>query len=118
MTHTAAEGSDTTVSVLAHLSALTGPVVPFLFWLSQRHRDPFSRDEARKATNYGMAVVAILFVATIVRLYVPLVGFLGTLAQLALLVVAVYSSVQAYRSVQRGQPASYPFNIKVVKTND
>ncbi len=118
MTYTAHEGADTTMAGFAHLGALTGPLVPWLIYLGRRGDDEFSAREAAKATNYGMAVLVIAVVATIVRLYVPFIGFLGTLAQLALLVTAVFYSVQAYRSVQRGTPASYPFKIKVVKTND
>lgn len=118
MTYMAHEGPDTTMAGFAHLAAITGPVLPLLVWLGRRREDEFSAREAAKAANYGMAVLTAVVVATLVRLYVPLVGFLGTLAQLAVLVVAVFYSVQAFRNVQRGTPASYPFNIKVVKTND
>lgn len=118
MAYMATDGPDTTVAGLAHLSAMTGPVVPVLIWLARRKDDDYSTKHASDAANFGMAVLVAALVATLVRLYVPLLGFLGTLAQLALLVVAVFYSVQAYRNVHRGMPASYPFKIKVVKTND
>jgi uncharacterized Tic20 family protein len=118
MAYTAQDGDDTALAGFAHLAAMTGPVVPLLIWLARRRYDEYSSREAANATNYGMALVVAAVIATVVRLFVPLLGFLGTLAQLAVLVVAVFYSVQAYRNVHRGMPASYPFQIKVVKTND
>jgi uncharacterized Tic20 family protein len=118
MAYMAHDGPDTTMAGVAHLSALTGPVVPLLIWWARQRQDAFSTREAARAANYGMALLVIVVLATMVRLYVPILGFLGTLAQLAVLIVAVFYSVQAYRTVHRGSPASYPFDIKVVKTND
>lgn len=118
MTYTAHDGSDTTFAGIAHLGAMVGPIIPLAVWLARRNEDRFSRDEAAKAANFGMAVLVTLALATVVRVYVPLVAFLGTLAQLVVLVVAIFFTVQAHRNVRRGAPASYPFNLKVVKTND
>lgn len=118
MTYTDDGGPDTVMAGFAHLGSLAGPLVPVLVWLARRNDNEFARAEAAKATNHGMAVLVAFVVATLVRLYVPLVSFLGTLAQLVVLVVAVFFSVQAFRNAQRGLPSSYPFNIKVVKTHD
>lgn len=118
MTYMAHEGPDTAVAGWAHLTAIAGPVVPLMLWLGRRRDDAWAALEAAKATNWGMLVLFSAVAATLVRLYVPLLGFVGTLAQLVVLIVAVFFSVQAYRNVHEGAPASYPFYIKVVKTND
>lgn len=118
MTEQINEDLDTTVAGWAHLSALTGPVLPALVWLARRRDDAWAATEAAKATNWGMAVLVSAVAATVVRMYVPFVGFLGTLAQLVVLIVAVFFCVQAHRNVHEGAPATYPFYIKVVKTND
>jgi uncharacterized Tic20 family protein len=118
MTYMAHEGPDTTMAGVAHLGAMLGPVVPFVVWLARRREDAFSAREAAAATNFGAAVLAAFVAGTLIRLFVPLVGFLGTLTQLAVLIVAVFFSVQAFRGSQRGTPASYPFDIKVVKTDE
>lgn len=118
MAYMAHDGPDTTMAGLAHLSTITGAAVPLALGRGRRGHRAFSTREAAKAVTIGMVLVLAVVLTTIMRFYVPLLGFLGTLAQLAVLVVAVFYSVQAYRSVHRGSPASYPIDIKVVKTND
>ena len=118
MTYMAHEGPDTAMAGVAHLGAIAGPLVPFVVWLGRRREDSFSAREAANATNFGFAVLTAFVLATLTRIYVPLVGFLGTLAQLAILVVAVVYCVQAFRTVRRGSSATYPIDIKVVKTHD
>lgn len=118
MAYMAHDSPDTAVAGFAHSRAITAHLVPLSFGCGSRRDDAFSTREAAKAAAVGVVLVLAVVLATMVRLYVPLLEFLGTLAQLAVLVVAVFSSVQAYRNVNRGSPASYPINIKVVKTND
>lgn len=108
-------GRDTTSASLAHLTAATGPLVPGIVWLAKRRSDPWAAREAATATNFGFLVFAVFAVATIVRELVPLVGFLGTLAQLVILIVAVALCFQAFRAARRGHPATYPYDIKVVR---
>lgn len=97
---------------------MVGPIIPWCVWLARRNDDPFVAREAAKATNAGMAFLAAFVVATLVDLFVPLVGFVGRLGQLATLVVAVFLCVHAFRRVRRGVPTSYPFQIRVVTTDD
>ncbi|WP_159448710.1 DUF4870 domain-containing protein [Demequina sp. NBRC 110053] len=112
------DDTDSRAAGIAHLGAVVGPVIPWVVWLARRGDDPRAAREAAKATNFGVLVLALMAVATVVRMFVPLVGFVGTLAQLAVLVVAVVLCYQAFRTVRRGLPASYPYDIKVVRDHD
>ena len=118
MTYTAHTGASTSAAGFAHLAGLTGPVVPLLLYALLRRRDSFVSSEAGKAANFSTMMVAILVVATIIRMYVPLVGFLGTLAQWVVPVVAIYFSLAGFWLARQGNPAHYPFQLKVVKTHD
>ncbi len=118
MSQTAPERADTTMAGAAHLTAIIGPVIPWFIWLGRRRDDAFSAGEAAKAVNFSLVVVVAIIVGTVVRLFVPLVGFLGTLAQWVVPIVAAYFCIQAFRVARKGSPASYPYQFKVVKTND
>ena len=118
MTYSSLDGPDTALAGFAHLGAIVGPVIPWLVWLARRNEDPFVTREAAKALNAGMAFFVAFTIATLIDLFVPLVGFVGRLAQLATLVVAVFLCVHAFRRVRRGVPTSYPFQIKVVNTDE
>ena len=118
MTQTAPEQADTTMAGAAHLTAILGPLIPWFIWLGRRRDDDFSANEAAKAVNFSALVFIAFLVATLVRLFVPLVGFLGTLAQWVVPIVAAYFCIQAFRVARKGSPASYPYQFKVVKTND
>lgn len=106
---------DTALASVAHLGAMAGPLVPGIVYLMRRRREPWSAREAAAATNFGFLVLVGFGVATAVRELVPLVAFLGTLAQLVILIVAVALSFQAFRAARRGTPATYPYEIKVVR---
>lgn len=107
-----------TVASVAHLSALTGPLVPWAISAVMRRSDRFSAGEAAKAGNFAFALVAVGIAAFLVSDLAPLVGFVGTLAQWTILVVAVYFCVSAAVLTGRGRSATYPFQFKVVKTYD
>ncbi len=118
MTYTAPTSASTSAAGFAHLAGLTGPVVPLLLFSLLRRRDSFVSSEAAKAANFSTTMVATLVLATIVRIHVPLVGFLGTLAQWVVPIVAVYFSLAGFWLARRGNPAHYPFQFKVVKTDE
>jgi uncharacterized Tic20 family protein len=118
MSYSSLDGPDTSLAGVAHLGAIAGPLVPWLVWLARRNEDPFVTKEAAKAVNAGFAFLLAFVGATLVANYVPLVGFVGRLAQLAVIVVAVFLCVHAFRRVRRGVPTSYPFQIKVVSTDE
>lgn len=118
MTYSAPTSTSTTTAGFAHLAAVTGPVVPLLVYVLTRRRDPFVSTEAAKATNFATVTLTVFVVATLIRLYVPLVGFIGTLAQWAVPVVAIYFSLAGFWLARHGNPAHYPYQLKVVKTDD
>jgi purine-cytosine permease-like protein len=118
MTYTPPMGTSTSAAGFAHLAALTGPVVPLLIYAFLRRRDSFVATEAAKATNFSAMMVTILVFATFFRIYVPLVGFLGTLAQWVVPVVAIYFSLAGFWLARQGNPAHYPYQLEVVKTDE
>ncbi len=111
-------GRDGTMASVAHLGAMAGPIVPGIVYLMRRRSEPWSAREAATATNFGFLILVGFIVATVVRELVPLIGFIGTLAQLVILIVAVVLCLQAFRAARRGVPATYPYDIKVVRTHD
>lgn len=118
MSYSSLDGPDTALAGVAHLGAIAGPLVPWLVWLSRRNEDPFVARESGKAINAGLAFLLAFAGATLIANFVPLIGFVGRLAQLAILVAAVFLCVHAFRRVRRGAPTSYPFQIKVVNKDD
>jgi len=115
MRHDSDGAPDTLAAEVAQIGAIFGPLVPWLVWLRRRGKDPFSEREAATATNFGTLAFITFGVATAVRTFVPFLGFLGTVVQLAVLASSVVLCLQAYSAVRRGMPATYPLDIKVVK---
>lgn len=109
---------NTRAAASAHLGAVIGPVIPAAIYLARRHADRFSAEESAKALNFSVLVVSLFVAGTLVRLLVPFVGFLGTLAQWVVPLVGAYFCVMAWRGARLGTPATYPFQFKVVKTDD
>jgi uncharacterized membrane protein YkgB len=62
-----------------------------------------------------MFAVIVFGISTLIRVVVPWVGWLGALAQVGMVVVAIVLVAQAYGSVKRGVPASYPLHVNVVR---
>lgn len=118
MTYTFHERERTVRAGAVHLLALTGPVIPAAMFFASRRSDRFTAGEAAKATNFAAAALFAILLATLVRIFVPLVGFVGTLAQWVVPVVAVYCCLAGFRLARRGEPAQYPIQFKVVKTDD
>ena len=106
---------DTLAAEIAQVGAIFGPLVPWLVWWRRRGRNRFAEHEAATATNFGALVLVSFGVATAVRTFVPFLGFLGTVVQLAVVASSVVLCLQAYSAVRRGMPATYPLDIKVVK---
>ncbi len=118
MAYTADEGPDTSRASAAHLSAIAGPLIPLAVYFAERGRDEFAAGEASKAARFSTLLLAAFIVATSVRLFVPLVGFLGTLAQWVIPVVAIYFCLAGFKLARQGEPANYPFQFKVEKNDD
>jgi uncharacterized Tic20 family protein len=107
----------TRASELAQVGAIFGPLIPWLVWLRRRGTGPVAERDARSATNFGALVLVVFAVASAFRVFVPFLGFLGTVGQLAVLASSVVLCFQAFSAVRRGVPATYPVEIKVVKTH-
>ncbi len=118
MTYTAHTGENTAMAGFAHLAALTGPVIPLLVYAARRRSDEFVAAESAKAANFAFALVSALFAGVVTKMYVPFIGFLGTLALWVVPVVAIYFSLAGFWLARQGNPAHYPFQLKVVKTHD
>jgi uncharacterized Tic20 family protein len=107
----------TRAAELAQVGAIFGPLIPWLVWWRRRGTNLLAERDAAAATNFGTLVVVAFGAATALRAFIPFVGFLGTVGQLAVLVSSVVLCLQAYGAVRRGVPATYPVDLKVVKTH-
>jgi hypothetical protein len=109
-------GADVQAAGVAQLGAILGPVIPYLVYVNRRNKEPISARDAAAATNFGMLVLVVFLGGTVFRWIVPWIGWLGVLAQIGIIVVAIVLVIQTYGSVRRGVPASYPMGIGVIKT--
>ena len=117
MRHDSNAARDTLAAEIAQVGAIFGPLVPWLVWWRRRVTNAFAEREAATATNFGTMVLVSFGAATAVRTFVPFLGFLGTVVQLAVVASSVVLCLQAYSAVRRGVSATYPVEIKVVKTH-
>jgi uncharacterized Tic20 family protein len=117
MRHDSEGAPDTLAAEIAQVGAIFGPLIPWLVWWRRRGTNPFAEREAATATNFGTLVLVAFAITTAIRAFVPFLGFLGTVGQLAVVASSVVLCLQAYSAVRRGVPATYPVEIKVVKTH-
>jgi uncharacterized Tic20 family protein len=115
MTHDNEAGPDTLAAGVAQVGAIFGPLIPWLVWRRRRGRDPFAERSAAAATNFGTLVFLSFGVSTAIRVFVPFLGFLGTVGQLAVVASTTVLCLQAYSAVNRGVPATYPVDIRVLR---
>jgi uncharacterized Tic20 family protein len=108
-------GPDTLAAEIAQVGAVFGPLIPWLVWWRRRGRDPFAERSAPAATNFGTLVLLSFGVSTAIRVFVPFLGFLGTVGQLAVVASTTVLCLQAYSAVRRGVPATYPVDIRVLR---
>ncbi|HEX7589591.1 MAG TPA: DUF4870 domain-containing protein [Demequinaceae bacterium] len=109
--------SDTLAAEIAQVGAIFGPLIPWLVWWRRRGTNLFAEREAATATNFGALVLVAFAIATAIRAFVPFLGFLGTVGQLAVVASSVVLCLQAYSAVRRGVSATYPLEIEVVKSH-
>lgn len=107
---------DRQASGVAQLGAILGPLIPFLVYVNRRNEESVSARDAAIATNFGMFVLVSFGIATIFRLFVPWIGWVGILAQFAIITAAIILCGQAYASVRTGVIAQYPVTITVIPT--
>src|SRR5690349_6611641 len=113
------EGSndERTWGLLAHLSALSGFVVPFgsvigplIIWQVKKNEMPFVDDQGKEALNFQitMAIAAIIcIVLMLVLIGLLLIWIVGAVDLIFIVVAAI--------SANNGQAYRYPFNLRLVK---
>jgi uncharacterized protein len=100
----------------AHLSALSGLVIPFgnliaplIIWQIKKDAMPFAADQAKEALNFQITVsIAIivsllLFIVLIGMLLLPIVG-------LGALILTIIAAIKA----NNGETYRYPFTLRLV----
>lgn len=92
-----------------------GPLVPYLVWTNRRDEEQFSARDAAVATNFAGLVLVIFLAGTGLRMFVPVIGWLGAIVQVGVGLAAVVLSIQAFASVRSRTPAQYPAGIPIVR---
>lgn len=115
MVYQKSEGHDVRSSGIAQIGAVIGPVIPYLVWLRHRNKEPSAARDAASATNFGTFVLAAFLPATVLRMYAPWIGWIGTILQVMIVASATVLCLQAYGSVRRGVPVTYPFDISLLR---
>lgn len=106
-----------TWGMLAHLSSLSGFIIPFgsllgplIIWLVKRDTMPFVDDQGKEALNFNITVTIAAIVSGILTLV--LIGFL----LLAVVVVGwLVLTIMATIEANKGIPYRYPFTLRLVK---
>ena len=110
--------NERTWGMLAHLSALTGLVLPLVgivvgplvVWLSRRDESQFVAGHAKEALNFNISV--LLGALACMLLMLVFIGFLlGTALFIAWLVMTLIAAIKA----SEGHPYRYPFSLRLVK---
>lgn len=104
-------------AMLAHLSALSGFVIPFgniigplLIWLVKRDEMSFVADQGKEALNFNISMTIYMLVSGVlifVLIGIPLIIVLG----IAWLVLAILAAVKA----NEGVVYRYPLTLRLVK---
>lgn len=105
-----------TWGMLAHLSSLSGFIVPFgsllgplIVWLVKRDTMPFVADQGKEALNFNITVLLAALVSCI--LMFVLIGFL----LLAVVVVGwLVLTIMATIESNKGVAFRYPFTLRLV----
>ncbi|WP_084130707.1 DUF4870 domain-containing protein [Demequina sp. NBRC 110055] len=99
---------------LAHLTTPLGFLLPLIFWLVGKDQSSFADSEGKAALNFGI-VVTIGYVISAVIGFIPIIGLLSLLINLAIFVVALIFGLQGFQAAQKGQSYRYPFTLDLVK---
>ncbi|MEX0965975.1 MAG: DUF4870 domain-containing protein [Bacteroidia bacterium] len=102
--------------MLAHLSALSGYVIPFgwflgplVVWLVKREEIPFVNDQGREALNFNISMCIYALISAI--LFLVLVGFVLIVIVMVLhLVFTLIATIKA----SEGNMYRYPLTIRFV----
>jgi uncharacterized protein len=117
-----ATGTERTVSIFAHLSALIAAVVsagwlsivgPLLVYLIYKDRSPIARQAAAGAFNFNLAVWLLIVIGWICLFTVILIP-VAVVVWLIAVVAALWCHVKGAIRASNGEPYSYPFSIPVL----
>lgn len=108
---------DRTWGMLAHLSALSGFIIPFgnvlgplVIWLVKREGSAFVDDQGREALNFQITVTIAAVVSAILTIVLIGIVFLVVVG-VAWLVLSIVAGVKANEGVRY----RYPFTLRLVQ---
>ena len=117
-----ATGTERTVAIIAHLSALIAAVVsvgwlsilgPLVVYLVYKDRSPIARQAAAGAFNFNLAVWLLIILGWVCLFTVvlfPIAIILWVIAGVA----ALFCHIRGAMRASNGEPYSYPFSIPVL----
>lgn len=105
---------------IGHLLGIFGILGTGIWYLVKKNDNkPFVMDQAKEAFNFQLlvfcAAIALSIVGMIVTMVVGMVGLVFTLAQLAVIVGAIWMSITNALKAGKGQVARYPARLSVLK---
>jgi len=115
-------GTERTVSILAHLSALIAAVVsagwlsivgPLVVYLVYKDRSPIARQAAAGAFNFNLAVWLLIIVGW-VCLFTVVLAPIAIIVWVIAGVAALFCHIKGAMRASNGEPYSYPFSIPVL----
>ena len=103
--------------MLAHLSALSGYIVPFgnvigplIIWILKKDQMPFVDDQGKESLNFQINI--LLAAAVVVALFCTVIGiFLAPILAVYALVMTVLAAVKA----NQGILYRYPFILRLIR---
>lgn len=118
----AADGSDRSMAILAHLAAPIATVIsvgwlpfvgPLVLWFMCRDRSPFVRQAAAGAFNFAIGITAIWIVGWV--LFITFIGIpIAILLWIAAAVMTLWCSIHGAIKANRGEAYHYPAQIKIL----
>jgi uncharacterized Tic20 family protein len=109
---------DRTWGSLAHLSALSGMLIPFgsllgplIMWRTRGQRTPFVGDQALEALNFNISI-AIGFLVCLALVWL----LIGILMLSALVIYWIIMTVIATLQAGEGRPYRYPISLRLIKS--
>ncbi|MBK8284996.1 MAG: DUF4870 domain-containing protein [Ahniella sp.] len=106
-----------TWGMIAHLSALSGFIVPFgsilgplIVWQMKKAESPFVEDQGKEALNFQITALIAMLIC-IVLMFVVIGLLLAPLVGIAILVFTIIGGVKA----NNGETYRYPFALRLIK---
>ncbi len=107
---------DRTWALFAHLSALSGLIIPFgsilgplIVWLVKKEEMPFVNDQGKEAINFNITVALAGIVSAVLTLI--LIGFL---LLLALFIYWIVMTIIAGIKANEGEAYRYPITLRLL----